>query len=138
MKRSGFTHKRRKPLKRAPIVKVAPPPDGKRRPIREPLDLEAARYTLVERSGGFCEVDTPGCPPGRHRGHHAHHALMRSQTEGHDAEGMLWVCWEGHGWIHAHPKESYARGWLIHPDRTIAEPGVGGSYFKPGMLDADD
>lgn len=97
--------------------------------------LEQAKFEAVERSNGFCETPTPDCQPGPHRGHHAHHVQLRAQGIDHSAGNLLWCCGDAHRWIHGHPKESYANGWLAHPDRTVAQPG--GSYMKARVLDPD-
>lgn len=76
--------------------------------------IEQFRLDLKWRSRGFCEAQTPACPPHRHDGCHAHHTRIHDRDAGrHDAERGLWVCAPGHHYIHMHPAESYAQGWLV-------------------------
>ncbi len=82
-------------------------------PRSEPSELAAARRAIVARSGGLCEAPDACKRPMPHAGEHAHHALMRSHTAGHDPALMLWLCAVAHAAIHANPAESYDRGWLI-------------------------
>lgn len=71
-----------------------------------------ARRFCEGRANGLCEANTPACPPGRHRGAHAHHIILRSQGGSDDPSNLLFVCSAAHRWIHDHPAESYVRGWL--------------------------
>lgn len=79
---------------------------------REPHALQKARPVVYARSGGFCEANTPGCPPGRHQATHVHHKRGRNAAADHAPARLLHVCREGHEWIHAHPEASYLKGWL--------------------------
>jgi hypothetical protein len=99
------------PPRRTPLKRTAMRPRG---PKAEARARELALFALAlhARSGGFCEVSTPACPPGRHEGHHAHHIRLRSQGGGHDPANGLLVCAASHRWIHDHPAISYANGWL--------------------------
>ena len=107
MKRSG-------PLKRrTPLRSSTPLPKVGKRAKAQRSDLDAFRAAVRERAGGWCEANTPSCPPGRHHGSEAHHRLMRSQGGTHHVDNGLWVCGGAHIFIHAQPGESYARGWLI-------------------------
>lgn len=94
---------RRSPLKRR----------SSRKAVSDAALAEARR--LVEwRACGYCELNTPACPPQPHRGTVAHHRLMRSQGGNvHDPELMAWGCDRGHRWVHDHPAASYEAGWLI-------------------------
>ncbi len=76
-------------------------------------ELDEARQAVMARSGGWCEANTPDCPPYRHVGVHAHHKRLRSQASGHDPALMLYCCAASHAWIHAHPIEAHARGLII-------------------------
>jgi len=67
-----------------------------------------AKRIIVSRCAGKCEVDD--CP---HRGTQFHHRLRRSQGGLGTPENGLFVCDYHHGYIHAHPTESYLRGWLV-------------------------
>ena len=70
----------------------------------------ALAYYLLRH--GACEAVTGVCTG---RSHEVHHRLMKSQG-GHrtDYRNLLAVCWPCHRWIHAHPAESYDKGWLLH------------------------
>lgn len=71
-----------------------------------------ARDRVAERSGGICEV----C--GAARATNYQHRKNRSQGGPWSASNGLHVCGSGttgcHGYIHAHPAESYERGWSVH------------------------
>lgn len=50
-----------------------------------------------------------------------HHRLMRSHADKnvkHQVYNLIDLCGSGttgcHGYVHAHPKESYENGWLVH------------------------
>lgn len=105
---------RRTPLRRgtSQLKRSRLNPVGKKAK-REASDLARFRLAVAMRSGGWCEVNTPSCAPGRHEGTQAHHRLMRSQGGTHDVENGLWVCSPGHLYVHANPAESYERGWLV-------------------------
>lgn len=70
------------------------------------------RAEVEERSGGRCEMPTLAvrCPM---RATHMHHRKMRSQGGDHSAANLLHLCGFHHDYIHAHPAESYANGWLV-------------------------
>lgn len=126
----------RKPWQQKIVTYKPAAAENDRRSSNGPHPLEQAKFEIVARSGGMCEATTDWCQPGVHRGYHAHHVKPRSQGVDHSAANLLYVCSDAHSYIHGHPKESYAKGWLVHADR-IAEPGIGGSFFKAGMLDDD-
>lgn len=63
-----------------------------------------------ERLATWCEAQTPACTG---RAEHRHHRCMRSQSGGDERENTLDACHACHSYIHAHPAESYERGWLI-------------------------
>jgi 5-methylcytosine-specific restriction endonuclease McrA len=44
---------------------------------------------------------------------HRHHKLPRSAGGGDEWQNTLDVCRACHEWIHAHPADSYAAGWLV-------------------------
>lgn len=53
------------------------------------------------RSRGFCEANVEGvCPPGRHRGEHHHHVILRSQGGPDEAWNLLHICQKAHHWAH--------------------------------------
>ena len=58
-----------------------------------------------------------------------HHRRMRSHPWPglHEASNLILLCGSGatecHGWVHEHPREAYANGWLVsgfndHPDQV--------------------
>lgn len=52
------------------------------------------------------------CRNVRHKGDHAHHILSRGRGGGNDPSNGIWVCWQAHDWIHAHPAEAEMLGLL--------------------------
>ena len=81
-----------------------------------------ARRLVRERSGGICEI----C--GAARATNYQHRQNRSQAGVWSASNGLDVCGSGttgdHGYIHAHPAESYERGWSVHSWDNPAEVPV--------------
>lgn len=71
-----------------------------------------------------------------------HHRRMRSHpfTGLHEPSNLIWLCGSGdqkcHGYVHAHPKESYERGWLVSMVKDPAEVPV--STFLYGSVLLDD
>jgi hypothetical protein len=45
---------------------------------------------------------------------HTHHRKSRRHPDAEQPDNLLRVCLKCHEYIHAHPEESYERGWLIH------------------------
>jgi hypothetical protein len=77
-------------------------------------EYATARAAVEFRAGGLCELHTPACPSGPHRGSMCHHRLMRSHGgNAHDPALMSWVCARSHDYLHGHPAEAYEKGWLI-------------------------
>lgn len=58
-----------------------------------------------------CEVMKRGVCT--NQGFHWHHRKLRSQGGEHTVENGLYICHACHEYIHAHPKESYEKGWLV-------------------------
>jgi len=85
-------------------------------------DERRARAIVAERSGGTCEVRIPRVCLGRAT--NFQHRKNRSQGGEYSAANGLHVCGSGttgcHGYIHAHPAESYAEGWSV---RSGQDPG---------------
>lgn len=100
MKRTAM--KRSTPLRRTPFKRRWKGRPGYRQTL-------AAVQT---RSGGRCEFDTPACPAGWHHGEERHHVLPRSAGGGDEPGNVVWICSGAHRYVHAHPTESYERGWL--------------------------
>lgn len=67
------------------------------------------REAVYARCNGRCEH--PGCNA---RATLLHHRKRRSQGGSHSAENLMALCTESHQWVHDHPAESYAAGWLVH------------------------
>ena len=90
-----------------------PLPQTGAKTAREASDLAAFRKAVIARADGWCEIASGGCTPGPHPGRHAHHVWPSDRDAGlHDPTRGLWLCAGGHAYVHAHPQESYARGWL--------------------------
>jgi hypothetical protein len=86
-------------------------PVGKRKLAARPAEREF-RHALQLRSGNWCEVATPACPPHRHEGCDPHHLWTSDRDRGiHDPERGLWVCRLGHDWIGLHPALAREWGW---------------------------
>jgi hypothetical protein len=83
------------------------------------LSVPKAREMLYDRSAAVCEV----C--GRARGTNAQHRKNRSQGGTWELSNLIHVCGSGttgcHGYIHAHPTESYACGWSVRQANTPRE-----------------
>ncbi len=75
---------------------------------------KAVAEAVIARAGGYCdrcgEVLT---------GYHLHHRKMKSQGGPDTVTNLMVVSPACHAWIHANPRESYTRGWLI---KGWAEP----------------
>jgi len=68
---------------------------------------------VMVRARWYCELATPRCATGRHDAEHVHHRKLRSQGGSDESVNLLAVCFNGHRYVHDHPAESYARGWLL-------------------------
>lgn len=107
--------KRGGPLRRKSPLRQRSPlrADGAQRSRPNPtVDANWRKVRAEVAARTWCEAPTAACPPGRHRGAHAHHVVLRSQGGPDEAHNLLWVCHLAHDWIHAHPKLSYEQGWL--------------------------
>lgn len=77
-------------------------------------EFAAARPLVRARSRGRCEAEaSPNCSG---RATHVHHRRMRSQRGSNDLGNLLDVCAWCHAWIHANPRISYDRGWLLRAE----------------------
>lgn len=112
MKRSPMPA-RKEPMRRSRIV--TPPPDkpwavfakktGPKRKRNDPWVV--TRRIIFERDGGRCRICLRPA-------HHCHHVLPRSRGGKNDGSTpLLLLCLECHNYVHAHPKESKEKGWLI-------------------------
>lgn len=70
----------------------------------------------MDRSVGVCEAQINAVCA--YRAAHVHHRLMRSQLGKDTPDNLLAVCRPCHDYIHQHPAESYAAGWLIRSTTT--------------------
>lgn len=93
-------------MKRTPLRRVS-----EKKKIAD-AQLRVVVEKVRRRANGWCEANTPACRSGAHQGAHAHHVLRRSQGGGHDESNLVWTCFDGHTWIHAHPAEAVERGLL--------------------------
>lgn len=67
-----------------------------------------------------------------------HHRKLRSQAskaEKHTASNLIDVCETCHRWIHAHPAESYERGYLIHSYESPEDVPIYHKRYGWVMLD---
>jgi len=79
----------------------------------------AVADTISARSGGMCETWIAGtCNT---RAVQIHHRKLRSQGGRHTVVGCIHICHRCHDYIHSHPRESYANGWLVS---AYADPAV--------------
>ena len=107
-------------MKRSPIKRRTPLRKVGAKALREQQALRDFRFAVRVMAGGRCQAHTPDCPPGAHDGHHAHHRCIADRRLGrHDPARGLLVCEQAHRYIHAHPAESYERGWLLHWDGVL-------------------
>lgn len=84
-----------------------------RRGRREAAAVAVFRRDVRANAAGRCQVATPACQSGPHRGDHSHHVYPSDRDAGvHDPTRGLYVCWAGHRWIHDHPDAAIAAGWL--------------------------
>lgn len=78
-------------------------------------DWKRQRELALARDGHWPTCEQNGIHPGEQcrGGLEVHHKLPRSAGGGHDLDNLLTLCSYGHQVVHAHPTESYDRGWLI-------------------------
>lgn len=69
--------------------------------------MKAAAPVVLARSRGYCEARTPACTG---PGEVIHHRKGRLT---HDPDLLLHCCEDCHLYAHAHPEESYKRGWMV-------------------------
>lgn len=107
----GKPPQRRKPLPRSTLPRDRKPlrPVSAKRKAATPA-LAAARKTVRERAGGWCELRTPVCIQ---VGSSAHHRAGRDGDRLTDPDLMAWTCEPCHAHAHAHPTLAYEHGWMI-------------------------
>lgn len=83
----------------------------KRKPASDASQAAEFRRVVLGRSDR-CQVGAAGCT---FRAVHPHHVLPRGMGGGsdHDPDQGLACCDFCHRWVHAHPTESYDKGWLL-------------------------
>lgn len=79
-----------------------------------------------------CQLQLDGC---NGRAAHKHHRQTRSQLGGDEKANLLHLCAQCHGWIHAHPAESYENGWLVYSWQDPAKVDV---FFPPERIEEDE
>ena len=94
-----------KPMKRKRMKRSRPDPE------RGVEFSDEVKGHVRRRSGGRCEAHCTKACHGTIQ--HFHHRLMRSQGGKGTIDNCLGVCRACHDFVHAHPVESYLRGWLI-------------------------
>lgn len=79
------------------------------------LDWQAGRDRALEAANHWPTCHEHGLHPGEmcEGGIEVHHRLPRSGGGSHDLDNLLVICSKAHRYIHAHPAESYERGWLL-------------------------
>lgn len=74
---------------------------------------DAVKQAVLDRAGGYCEKC--GCPISEGEFHHRMPRKMGgTKRELNTVSNCLFVHRMGHQYIHFHPSESYANGWLLH------------------------
>jgi hypothetical protein len=104
----------RKPLKRSPFQKSfkqtarpTPTPQQLRRRAFE-AEHSAMRRIVLARDR-YCRVHVRRCT---NRATEAHHVLPRSRGGPNELWNYLGLCHDCHQYVHHHPRESEANGWL--------------------------
>ena len=107
-------------------VKTGP----KQGPVSYETEFKRMRPLIHERSNGRCEaLLSPNC---RRTGVHVHHRKLRSQGGQNDLATLVNTCLNCHMFIHAHPEESYSRGFLVHGwDNPWTTPMDGEFLWEP-------
>lgn len=90
----------------------------RRTPIRRRSRAESARLAryqkargiVYERSGGYCEANTPHC---NGRCEQVHHRKGRDGDLVDNVDLLLGTCEACHRYIHSNPARSYEAGWMI-------------------------
>lgn len=101
------------------------------------MNETTCRRIVRQRSNGGCEVRVPGVCLGR--AGNFQHRKNRSQGGRWTPSNGLDVCGSGttgcHGYIHAHPKESYRKGWSVRSWDDPAATPFEHPDFGPVLLD---
>ena len=96
-----MTLTRKTPLRRTAMKRKAP--------SRRYEFSESTKDEIHRRSRGFCEASLRCCSV---RAVHIHHIGRRRPGFTDTAAEGLDLCLRCHEWIHSHPADSEARGWL--------------------------
>lgn len=115
---------KRSPLRRrTPLHTRVPKPRPKPKPTRRATGPRwaALREVVLARAGHRCERCGEGI---RLATFECHHRRLRSQGGRDVVENLVAVCPDDHRWIHAHPTQARADGWIV--------PGLGaGPHVHP-------
>lgn len=84
-------------------------------------ELREMRPVIERRSLGLCEADTVVCSG---RATMLHHRWRKGQGGVNREWNLLHVCPSCHTYIHDHPAESYAVGWLMKRWQGVAALAV--------------
>lgn len=107
--RSGLPAKQRKPLPKMSARRKAALPE-----------LARSREIVRERSGGWCELQTPVCVK---IGRVPHHLAGRDGDRLTDPELQAWTCDPCHRLAHSEPALSYKMGWMIRRTTKRGDDG---------------
>lgn len=101
------------------------------------MNEQKCRRIVRERSSGGCEVRVLDVCLGRAT--NFQHRKNRGQGGRYDPSNGLDVCGSGttgcHGYIHAHPEESYRKGWSVQSWADPAAVPFEHPDFGPVLLD---
>lgn len=87
-------------------------------------EFKRMRPLIRSRSRGTCEARaSENCSQA---GYHVHHRKARGQGGENSMVNLLDCCSTCHSYIHDHPQESYAKGWLVHGWDDPGEVGIKG------------
>jgi hypothetical protein len=117
-------------VKRADAFEPIPKPEPRRkakaaRKRREHTGGQIVRAEVAARSGGLCELGLEGC---RVKADCFHHRLRRSHGGPDTAVNLLHLCNDGcHAFVHANPRLSYERGWLLRSTDELIPYTFGGT-----------
>ena len=78
------------------------------------LSMSEFHRLIIDGCAGRCQIGSPACTG---RATQAHHVLLRKHGGPNTRDNGLGTCEPCHLYLHMHPAESYANGWLrrLHP-----------------------
>lgn len=114
---------REKPMQRSSLRSSKPPATGETQPAKprrstgKHVGKTAATRDMCKRSGGDCEVRSPWC---QGKAREASHRLAEGQGGKWLVVNLMHSCGYGnldgcHGYLHQHPEEAKAKGWIVPP-----------------------